>query len=322
MSPQEEGRKSILDRVKVTPQMVVVAKAMIFGASERQSDYGPLVKTVLDAQGLAWPEKVILHPSVDAQAAINAAAGVLSWSLASSEAIWALIHANLLLPGPLSALGEPHLGWTTVAPGSGGGESSSWSFPECHLPVPQKVHRAPSSLNAGSYLLSDPDLFLHTLKIPNMHDEVTTALRESVKCFRQDLFTAAVAMLGKASEGAWLELGGSLLKWLPQAHHGVVKKQRATLEDVYAGPMQKVQAVLTLCDRADLFGPIMDASGIRKQELAAVAQWSDLVRDSRNTIHFGVTPAMPNTYEKVAALLLGVAQNMRVIYRLKGTADA
>jgi hypothetical protein len=50
--------------------------------------------------------------------------------------------------------------------------------------------------------------------------------------------------------------------------------------------------------------------------------WSDAVRDSRNTIHFGVAPTTPNTYEKVAALLLGAVPNVRVLYQVKNAADA
>jgi len=31
----------------------------------------------------------------------------------------------------------------------------------------------------------------------------------------------------------------------------------------------------------------------------------DVVRDSRNAVHYGADPAMGNTYEKVASLLMG-----------------
>jgi hypothetical protein len=129
-------------------------------------------------------------------------------------------------------------------------------------------------------------------------------------------------MMGKASEGAWLELGISLINKVPPEELKSVGKQRATLEDSQAGTMKKIQAVLTLYDRSDIFNTLAASSGIRRQELAFASDWSDLVRDSRNTIHFGVSPATPNTYEKVAALLLGVAPHMRVLYTVKTAADA
>ena len=42
--------------------------------------------------------------------------------------------------------------------------------------------------------------------------------------------------------------------------------------------------------------------------------WADQVRDSRNVLHYQSQPAMANTYEKVAALLIGAVPYMRTIY--------
>lgn len=67
--------------------------------------------------------------------------------------------------------------------------------------------------------------------------------------------------------------------------------------------------------------PIVKASGVRLQELKSVAVWSDAVRDSRNTIHFGVEPAVPNTYEKLAALLIAAVPNVGTLYKIKDSAE-
>jgi hypothetical protein len=208
-----------------------------------------------------------------------------------------------------------------VIPGSGG-RSGGWSFEELTIPVPTQVRRAPSTIGSNDQFLAEPDLYLHTLGIPNMHAEVASSFREAVRCFRHELFTAALTMLGKASEGAWLELGESLLAYVPSNQQSVFSKQRAVLEDPMMGTFRKIEAVLTLFDRQDIFGPVSALSGIKPRELRTVAVWSDSVRDSRNTIHFGVLPATPNTYEKVAALLIGTAPNVRILYRLKEAADA
>ncbi len=88
------------------------------------------------------------------------------------------------------------------------------------------------------------------------------------------------------------------------------------------GTFRKIEAILTVFDRQDIFGPVATLSGIKPKELRTVSVWSDSVRDSRNTIHFGVSPAMPNTYEKVAALLIGTVPNVKILYRLKEAADA
>jgi hypothetical protein len=205
-------------------------------------------------------------------------------------------------------------------PGSGG-TSSGWQFSEYDLPVPSRVRRAPSTIEEPNQFLSEPDLYLHTMGVSTMHPEVSRAFVEAVRCFRQELFTASLAMLGKASEGAWLDLAASLIAVVPAVEEAKYSKQRTILEDPMIGTYKKIEAVLAIFDHQDLFSEISKSSGVRLQELRSVAVWSDAVRDSRNTIHFGVTPATPNTYEKLAALLLGAVANVRVLYRVKDAAD-
>jgi hypothetical protein len=159
------------------------------------------------------------------------------------------------------------------------------------------------------------------MNVPNMHRDISDAFREAVKCFRYELFTSAITMLGKASEGAWLELGGSLITAVPQDQEHKFRKQKAQLEDPMEGTLKKIKAVITVYEQQDVFETIARASGIRLEELRSVAIWSDAVRDSRNTIHFGVHPSTPNTYEKVSALLIGAVPHIRVLYRLKDSAD-
>lgn len=318
---ESEAKKLILERTVVTPQRVVVSKAILLSACQKTSSSDDLVAAVLEANGVTMPKEVVIHPSVDPVPVLMAAGDALSWSLAAREAILSLIHGGYLIAMADLHWTVPSIGWTTVVRGSGG-HSSGWSFEELTIPVPSRVRRAPSSIGSNDQFLAEPDLYLHTLGIPNMHAEVASAFREAVRCFRHELFTAALTMLGKASEGAWLELGASLLAYVPSNQQSIFSKQRAVLEDPMKGTYRKIEAVLTVFDRQDIFGSVSVLSGIRPRELRAVAVWSDSVRDSRNTIHFGVSPATPNTYEKVAALLIATAPNVRILYRQKEAADA
>lgn len=204
---ESEAKKLILERTIVTSQQVVVAKAIVLRACQKTSSSDDLIAAVLEANSIIMPKQVVIHPSVDPVPALMAAGDALSWSLAAKEAIWSLIHSDYLIP--MAGLHEPtpSIGWTTVIPGSGG-TSCGWTFEELTIPVPNRVRRSPSSIGSNDRFLAEPDLYLHTLGIPNMHAEVASAFREAVKCFRHELFTAALTMLGKASEGAWLELGG------------------------------------------------------------------------------------------------------------------
>ena len=60
------------------------------------------------------------------------------------------------------------------------------------------------------------------------------------------------------------------------------------------------------------------SSGYKPSDLKSVVVWADAVRESRNSIHYGAQPAMSNSYEKVAALLIGTVPNLKVIYSIIG----
>jgi hypothetical protein len=317
----DDAKKSIIERVSVTPQRVVLAKAIILNASASDCRSRGLVAAVLRANGAEMPKQIVLHPSVDPLPAITAVSEALSWQLAASEAVWSLVYSGFLIALSTPEDSVPSLQWTTVVPESGGGTSSGWTFDDFSIPLPGRVRRALSLEGTSNQFLSEPDLYLNTLGIPNMHAEITAAFREAVKCFRHELFTAAVTMLGKASEGAWLELGASLLAAVPTGQESTFRKQKDVLEDPMVGTFRKIEAVLAIYGHQEVFRSAALASGIRLQELRPVTVWSDAVRDARNTIHFGVSAATPNTYEKLAALLIGAVPNIRVLYHLKAALD-
>lgn len=165
-------------------------------------------------------------------------------------------------------------------------------------------------------MLSSSDLYLLHLAAPGMHADLQSATKESVACFKQSLFGGACALLGKVSEGAWIELGESLLDRFPAATVSQVIKQREVLENSQTGVMQKIYAVKVLLGREE-YKPLRDALGRFDGLLEQAIQWSDLVRGSRNAIHFGAIPPVPNTYESVAVLLLAAHQHLGLLYRIR-----
>lgn len=60
---------------------------------------------------------------------------------------------------------------------------------------------------------------------------------------------------------------------------------------------------------------------LRAGEIESVVIWSEVLREARNAIHFGVKPVIPNTYEKVAVLLLAAAGNLAKLYHIKRVAQ-
>lgn len=320
MNPAD-AESTIRSRVSVTRQRVLIAKAIVFSEATALVTCDDLLNHVFRANAVVVPRPVVLHESVDTNASLAAVADSISWRLATTEAIWSLVHSGLFIAFGDTRMQTASVDWTTAVPG-GSGMSAGWQFEDYSFPVPGRVRRSPSSLGKPNQFLSEPDLYLHSMGVPSMHAEVATAFEESVKCFRNELFTASLAMLGKASEGAWLELGASLVALVPSGEESKYAKQRSILEDPMKGTYRKIEAVLTIFDHQELFGQVSKSSGVRLQELRSVAVWSDAVRDSRNTIHFEVAPATPNTYEKLAALLLGAVTNVRILYRVKDSADS
>jgi hypothetical protein len=318
---EEEAKAKILEQVSITRQKVTIAKANLIKLLESHSDTNYLIKALLKSLYVQMPEKIIINPAVDPLPSLTKAAEAISWQVAASEAIWELIHDNLIIPSTSSLSDNSiHISWTTVYNRSGG-TSSGWSFNEYATPIPSKIS-LPHSRKTSSEFLVNPDLYLHDLRVPNLHSEIELALREAVKCFRYELFTASATMLGKASEGAWLELGSALIQALPSNNIASVKKQKEELENPVFGVGKKIATVITLYERQDLFSPVTERSGISVRELRTAANWSDTIRDSRNTIHFGVEPSIPNSYEKVAALLLGAVPYLRMIYQVKAACDS
>lgn len=317
-----EAYSYILSKLAINPQKVTLAKIGIFKLCQKQNVTEDLVNEFLKTMDSIMPkDRIVIQDSVDSIPSLEKIASFISWQAASAQAIWELIHENFLIPGsPEFTVDNLHVSWTTVVPGSGG-HSGGWNFSEFFLPVPRIVLRSLSIIDAEDQFLSNYDLYMNNLQINNVHPDIRLALQEAVKCFRHELFTAAVTMLGKASEGAWLELGASLMKYVPTEQVSSVEKIKRTLEDPTIGIGKKIDEIVKLYERQDIFLPLTEKSNIRLQELRISATWSDTVRDSRNTIHFGVEPSTSNTYEKVAALLLGAVPNFRILYSLKSAAD-
>lgn len=317
MTP-DEARARILGAVLVTPQMVGFAKrTQITSAGDRNSA-DALIEAVLAEHEIRPVSQVIVHDTVDVDEQCAKASSWLSWERAAAEGIWSLVSSGLFFPS--NQFSQPRirgLGWTNIAPGSGSGTAAGWNgFDALNIDVPQQLTRAPSVSGAIDQQLSDADLFLQRVNAPAMHAEVDAALRQSVQCLRHGLYFAALAMLGKASEGAWLELGGALIGMVPGPERATFEIQRRTLDNSYEGLPKKIDAVKHMYAREDLFAEIYARTGIRPKALGSIIQWSDVVRDARNTLHFGVYSATSNDYEKVAVLMLASVVHMQTIYQL------
>jgi hypothetical protein len=318
---EAELAEAVLQAILVTPQKVAVAKGIILEHAAAHHEIQVFVEKILSAMQITVPQQIHCHSEYDSTAQIQALADAISWQLACGEAMISLVNAGYLV---LTSKEYRHLCFRCVC-SMGWHKSPSYrgsvTFDELAMFVPSHVRLASSAAGQKNQLLMHPDLYLQTLNIRIMHPEITSAFKEAVQCFRHEFYGASVALLGKASEGAWIELGASLINSVPFAERSPFEKQQKILNDPRDGAARKMDAVLKVFENQAVFDSLARDSGVSLNSLRAVWVWSDVVRNSRNTIHFGASPAVPVGYEMVAYLLLAAISNVQVLYKLKESAD-
>lgn len=299
----EEAFQEIYREVQPTRQKVVLMKGalMKFGALD------PALKDV-DAQR---PESIILHPDVDVTNQVKAASRWISFTLAGCQALWELVYAGIfILDSEHVTPFEPNLTWTTVYKNSGG-QSGSWQFQRLKSSYPSHVR--PTLVSDSGQVFADPDLYLSRIAIPNWQPEIGKAVRDSVLCFRNDLFTPCLVMLGKASEGAWIELGVTLAAFV-----GLSDSKVQRFVDELNGPetgfAKKMRSIMTFVEsRSVVLGDILRAVGVTLHDLRMAMLWSDSLRDVRNTVHHGVRSFAEPTYETAVTLLMSGIPHLKTL---------
>lgn len=313
MNP-DDAKQYLLRETTVTRQQVTQAKAYII--KNFQPSAPMLIDSFLKSVDAKMPEQIVFHPTQDPVPSVESVAKVISWKLAACEAIWGLISGAAVFPASTRLTGNiGTLSWSTVV--SGGGTSSGFSLDDLSIEVPEQLALPRSSVSGTEQPLTDPDMYLKELDLPGARPEIVTALQEAVRCFRHELYLACLAMLGRASEVAWIETGIALAG---AAREDDPKLNPARtidrLQDSFVGIGKKIQTVLDLYSRQDVFGDLAKVSGVKLQDLRNCTVWADCVRDSRNSIHYGVEPSMSNSYEKVAALLIGAVPHIRLLVNI------
>jgi len=311
-----EVQSAIASGVTVTKAEVASARAYILKHFDSQPR-AMLTRLLADFEA-ARPRQLVLDDSVPIEPQIKQSVAWITWQLAFGEALWTLVNTGVLMISSrdLDEL-QAHLEWTT------GHYSSGWSFPQHQIAVPTAARFAPSFDNTTS-ALANGDLYVLDLGIADLHPEVETALRQAVTCFRNDLYLPCLAMLAKASEGAWTELGLSLLKCNPE-HPNLRAEKRLTIRDSLLSPdssiVKKIRLVVDLYEKQDVFMEVRERSQVGVQILREVSIWSNVVRDSRNAVHYGAGPASENSHEKTAALLMAAVPSLRTIYSIRRAAE-
>jgi len=203
--------------------------------------------------------------------------------------------------------------WDVRTPRHGGNITFDHQF---DMFYPEGITRPPWRETPSE--LFDSDLYLQRLAKVGIHPSVEEAIRLSLSCFQHELFVPCVAMLGAASEAAWIQLGHALTKRSPDS--AVASKLLNDLDRPQVSTKNKMERVCNLYD-LPAFKPLYGTSRIDNTRLRRIQQWSDQFREARNVLHWGATPSVPNSYEKVAVLLMDAVSEIRDLHLVKNSAD-
>ena len=311
MSP-EDGKEAVLERLKVSRADIAAAKSFVVRTTEHSPSN--LLDQWITSNEVSCPEPLILRGD-DVDDDLRKAARFLSLRLAGAYALWELIWAGFLIPAGDILEEAPTIQYTTVIPGSGG-YSGGWDFGELTFSYPVRIYRPVEA--AQSSVFTDGDLYLQELSLIDLHPGIEEALREAVRCFRYDLFTGTVAMLGAASEGIWVELGRALVNACPDSSKS--EKIEKALDGSSHGIGHLVKQIIKICEDRSETGEILKQANKTLAELRSAVLWWDTVREARNVLHWGVDPTFPNSYDKVSVLMLSAASHLRTLWKIRTAA--
>lgn len=307
---EDLAKQYIIDQIRVTRSDIAEAKA--FALERHDHDVHQWLDAWVHHHDIDLPERVPIHEP-NPIPALDLVARWLSLRLGLLEAVMDLYQGGLLLAASSQDRVWPmNVSWTDTRPGQRG-SSGGWTFSELAVRTPTRLRRpwwADHELR-----LSDGDLLVRQLAVPDLHPGVAEALRQAARCFRTEQILPGIAMLSAASEGSWVELGRTLAALYPDDQGA--QKTAGTLESSCYGPMKKIDTVLELYERA-CSGNLIRSS--RRDDLRGVAQWSNRVRDGSNVLHWGKETAILDADERAATLLLAAVPNIRLIYEVRAAA--
>lgn len=313
MTSYEKIKQEIESNIKVSRQDIALAKDYVLKSFNPNPE--SLLKKFIEALKVNPVEYVNPEDEVALERQIKEAAAHMSWILAFGEAIWGLIGQGVLIPEHYNLIPlQVSLGHKSSR-GSGGLGVEGYQ-----ILVPQSLRLAPSVAQERKTSLYDPDLFIFDINIPNLHTEIEESIRLAVQCFRKELLLPCLAMLARASEGAWIEMGRALLD-SNYAQQNINDKKRLKKRNQLLGRdtsiTLKMDIVIKLYERP-IFTQVHNMSSPAKF-LRKVLIWSQELRDYRNAIHYERDSTSRITYDKVATLLLAAGSNIRTLYDIRNS---
>ncbi|GED34533.1 hypothetical protein P9G84_31385 [Brevibacillus centrosporus] len=309
--------RSIKEKIQVDDHLIAEAKGYILNNCPIIIDVELEITKYTELMGYPIIDSVVIPDTGSIESQILQVAGFYKFYIAFGEALYQLMHAGYYIPNYVYNNRYPFrsVEYTTKY------QSSNWNFEEYTVPLPGVLMKAFSKRRPEPTPFTDPNLYLLTAGLLNAHEEVREALSDSIKCFRNELYRSAATMLGKAAEGAWIELGLALSNRLNDAKEAEDYKEKLLGDRLTIA--QKISKVVEmfLTHHKDEFKYIKNECSVGHDALRGIEQWSDVIRNSRNSIHYLAKPVIENTYTKTSVLLMQAAQYFQLMYKMKEIAD-
>jgi hypothetical protein len=304
----DQAQHYVEQNTVVTQQLMTQAKT--YAIERFSTEATQIVDGFLAYMDAQRPGPVVFGESADPATTLRAVTWHMACNLAICEAIWALVYSGVFVMrgAPIQTL-EPRVPYEqrTSSSSSGG----NWGFPALSTTYPREIQMG-WALRVGAVTpLTDGDLYLQALDVEPLGPLVEESLREAVACFRHDLYTPALAMLTRAVEGAFTELALSLAGATETNYADRARRLRKLVTDPQTSLATLLDRVLAYYVDRDLSEPVWNRSGVAAAHMREVSIWAQGVRESRNVVHYRLRATLSNTYEKVAAYLLGAAPYMQ-----------
>jgi hypothetical protein len=300
-----QAKEYILARVNIDRADIADAKTFLATLSGIFAVNDVATRRANDVVGP--PEQTLPLWQDDPTPAIDRYIAHLRARLAVFKAASELVASGIVMQAGANVTGSITTPWTD-APPRGGGTSASFNLDFIYA-HPEHVVR-PVWVK-DDVVLGDGDLYLSTLGASQLHSGIADALRQSVRCCSSGLFVPAVAMLDAASEGAWIEAGKRLSTVPPH------DARQASLSTVLNDPSKSMRSKAgAICDYYDGRKDLQLITRIAKPQLRDTLQWSGLIRDARNVLHWNVTASIPNDYSTVATYLLAAIGHIKRLHAL------
>jgi len=282
--------------------MVVTAKSHIL--DNFQSDASYLIRSVLDSQQV---------PDLSSSRNAVEFARCISWHNATIEAIFGLISSGLILPSSSDFTQGSQSVMYSWRSGNSSGQTPI-NIRGLQATVYNSIRLKPSGLKENDFFLSNTDVFMSKMETGALAEHINSDLRECIACFRSELYLACITMLGRSVEGAWMNLGTAIAsKTTAQTTNDALSKSMSNANQSIS---KKMKTVLNAYTVKDEYKDLWENAKVYPRDLEDVFNWSDTVRDARNSIHWGANPVIPNNYEKISIYLMGAIPNFRAISKI------